>query len=270
MKYKSKRINKRFEITDFCTAFHFEWDESFVFHGESHEIWEIVFLRAGKVEVTEDENIYTLEKNNLIVHAPMEFHRIRSADGTMPRGYVLTFSAFGSLPTSLKSGIFVLEDAEADQYETIAKKIMAFIREQDENDYTGQEVADLLSAFLIHLGNKKIPEKRLTLTASAIEYKKAITVMTERICDNISLSDIAAECNISVSYLKLLFKQYAGISPKSYYINLRVQHASTLLKHGLSSAEIASDMNFSSPNYFSVFFKKNTGISPLEYRRSQG
>lgn len=270
MKYPVKYIDKKFEITGFSTAFHFEWDEGFVFHGESHEMWEIVFLRSGKVEVTENENIYTLEKNNILLHAPMEFHRIRSADGTSPTGYILSFYAFGKLPEELKNGIFLLEDTEASQYEEIVKRIMVFTRNKFEGDYAGQEAGDLLSAFLIHLGNKKIPEKRQMLTASAIEYKRVISVMTAWVCQNASLSELAAECNISVSYLKLLFKKYAGISPKSYYINLRLQHAISLIKRGMSSAEIAAEMNFSSPNYFSVFFKKGTGTSPLEYRKTIG
>ena len=91
-------------------------------------MWEIVFLRSGKVEVTENENIYTLEKNNILLHAPMEFHRIRSADSTSPTGYILSFYAFGKLPEELKNGIFLLEDTEASQYEEIVKRIMAFTR----------------------------------------------------------------------------------------------------------------------------------------------
>ena len=107
MALQIKKANKIFEIVGFCTAFRFEWNESFVFNGERHHVWEIVYLDSGKVEVTEDEKIYTLESGNIILHAPMEFHRIRSAYGTSPSGYVISFEALGELPEQLKNGIFV-------------------------------------------------------------------------------------------------------------------------------------------------------------------
>ena len=75
--------------------------------------------------------------------------------------------------------------------------------------------------------------------------------------------------NISISYLKLLFKNYAGISPKIYFNQLRARHAAQLLKKDLSVAEVAEQMNFSSQNYFTVFFRKHMGVTPSEYRHKQ-
>jgi two-component system response regulator YesN len=46
-----------------------------------------------------------------------------------------------------------------------------------------------------------------------------------------------------------------------------VRHAARLLDEGFSATEIADKMNFSSPNYFSVFFKKHTGTMPSEYKK---
>ena len=66
---------------------------------------------------------------------------------------------------------------------------------------------------------------------------------------------------------KLLFNTYAGISPKSYFNQLRLRHANELLSIGLSVTEVAELMNFSSPNYFSAFYKKHTGISPSERQK---
>ena len=105
---KAKQIHQAFQITGFCTAFPFSWDERFVFHGESHEMWEVVYLSDGAVEVTEDENIYTLSRGSMILHAPMEFHRIRSAHGSSPSGFILSFMAEGNLPEVLKDGPFAL------------------------------------------------------------------------------------------------------------------------------------------------------------------
>ncbi|MBE6602388.1 MAG: helix-turn-helix domain-containing protein [Ruminococcaceae bacterium] len=267
MDLKIKKIKKEFEIIGFYTAFRFEWNEAFVFNGERHHVWEIVYLDSGKVEVTEDEKVYTLESGNIILHAPMEFHRIRSTSGTSPSGYIISFEASGELPEQLKNGIFVLDPNSASNYEAIVKQIQAFLKVPT-GEFAGQEAAARLTAFLIEIANKTGSTERLSNTQSAMAYRTIISLMTKRVCENCSLSEIAAECNISTSYLKLLFKTYAGIAPKQYYAHLRTQYAAELLKNGLSSAEIANRMNFSSPSYFSSFFKKQTHLLPSEYQKN--
>ena len=203
----------------------------------------------------------------MILHAPMEFHRIRSANGTSPSGLIMSFTASGSLPETLKKGIFVIDREQSKPYEDIVKKVMVFLGESVE-PFTGQEAAAMLSAFLINLSGKADSTERLSNMQSAMEYRKLISEMTVKICDNCSLEEFAHACNISISYLKLLFKTYAGIAPKQYYANLRTQYASELLRQGVTSAEIAGRMNFSSASYFSAFFKRNTGLSPSEYQKN--
>ena len=61
-----KNITKQFEITGFYSAFPFHWNPEFVFHGESHDFWEIVLVTDGAVEVTEDEKVYQLQKNRAV------------------------------------------------------------------------------------------------------------------------------------------------------------------------------------------------------------
>ncbi|MBQ3063678.1 MAG: helix-turn-helix transcriptional regulator [Clostridia bacterium] len=264
MNYKS--VERRFSIKGFYSAFRFAWDEHFVFHGESHDLWEIVYLDTGRTEVTEDEKIYTLEGHNMILHAPMEFHRIKSAAGTSPTGFIMTFATEGKLPTELRKGIFELDDAGRAEYRDLCERVIHFLENDELPAYEGQEIADLLSAFLIRLG-AETAQRRPDTSPPATEYRKVVSAMAKSVCDNKTLADFARECNISVSYIKQLFKKYAGISPKTYYTNLRVQHATKLLKGERALSEIAEEMNFSSPNYFSVFFKKHMGVMPSEYKK---
>ncbi|MBQ9802563.1 MAG: helix-turn-helix transcriptional regulator [Clostridia bacterium] len=261
-----KEIEHPFEITGFYSAFRFAWDKLYKFHGESHDLWEIVLVTSGVVEATEDEKVYMLEKNNMLLHAPMEFHRIGSAEGTCPTGMIMTFGTRGTLPAELKKGIFNLSEHDREEYETICDAIGRFLTDEADNPYAGQKIAAELTAFLIRLGAEKA-ERRLDNSPAAIEYRRVVSAMTAGVCDNLTLSDFALSCNISVSYIKQLFKKYAGLSPKAYYTHLRVQQAAKLLDEGLAASEIADRMNFSSPNYFSVFFKKHTGTIPSEYKK---
>ena len=266
--FELKHIGRKFDITAFYSAFDFEWNESFVFAGESHTYWEIVFITDGKVEATEDEKIYILEKGNMLFHAPMEFHRIKSADGTSPSGFIMSFLADGELPSELKEGIFTLNPEQIREYTKICAGAKDFLAGEAENPYLPQEISERLSVFLISLVASDRAKQRLLATPSAFEYRKIVSVMSGRVCENITLSEIAGECHISVSYIKLLFEKYAGISPKRYFANLRLQHIISLMRDGMSNAQIAGVMNFSSVYYFSVFFKKMTGMTASQYRRA--
>ncbi len=265
--YNIKLVNRKFKVLGFYTAFDFDWDERFVFTGESHDFWEVVFITDGKVEATEDEKIYILEKGNMVFHAPMEFHRIKSADGTSPSGFIMSFKISGDLPPELKEGIFTLNPEQIREYTKICAGVKAFLAEDSGNTYLPQEISERLSVFLISLVASDRAKQRLLATPSAFEYRKIVSVMSERVCENITLSEIADVCHISVSYIKLLFEKYAGISPKRYFANLRLQHIISLMREGMSNAQIAGVMNFSSVYYFSVFFKKMTGMTASQYRK---
>ena len=102
---------------------------------------------------------------------------------------------------------------------------------------------------------------------SAHLYTQIVTTMLQTVYDNFSLLDLAKKHNISVSYLKKLFMTYASVSPKTFYNSLRIKEAVRLLSDGLQISQIAEKMNFSSPNYFSLFFKKHLGLTPMEYKR---
>ena len=262
---KLRPIKPRFHISGIYSAFDFHWNESFVFSGESHDFWEAVFVLSGEVEVTEDENVYILGEGNLIFHAPMEFHRIKSAHGTCPKGFVISFSALGALPERLSEGVFTLDPTARKEYEDVCRMARIF-NLNPEDDLAGQELAATLEAFLIRLSYRSASAVS-SMTQSAVEYRRIVSFMSERVMENLTLLDIARENNVSVSYVKLLFSTYAGISPKSYFNKLRLRRATELLGEGLSVTEVADKMNFSSPNYFSAFYKKHTGLSPSEQQR---
>ena len=255
------KINRKFTIEGFYTAFSFNWDQHFIFNGESHNFWEAVFVNSGEVEVTEDEKIYHLKSGDIIFHAPMEFHRIKSTAGSSPSGFILSFDASGSLPERISGGVFVLDRASSERYTIICEKAKDFISSNGDDIYLGQELGDLLASFIMQVSRENANE-RLSSVQSAVEYRRIVSYMSHKADQNITLSHIAKDNNVSISYLKLLFKSYAGISPKSYFNSLRIRRATELLLSGMSVSQTAYTMNFSSPAYFSEFYKKHTGSTP--------
>jgi len=89
--------------------------------------------------------------------------------------------------------------------------------------------------------------------------------------EDIKLNAIASTMHYSLSYLTKAFSQQYGCSPLKYLISVRIQNAQQLLKHNpdLTIRQVGEAVGYPEPGYFSRVFKKQTGLSPLEYRSSQ-
>ncbi|BFT70336.1 helix-turn-helix domain-containing protein [Paenibacillus sp. P36] len=93
---------------------------------------------------------------------------------------------------------------------------------------------------------------------------------SHHLSDPISLADMAARANLSISRFSMVFKQRYGISPHQYLMNMRVNHAKELLTHtDLSQESIASYCGFADLHHFSKTFKKRTGLTPGELKKSK-
>jgi AraC-like DNA-binding protein len=95
----------------------------------------------------------------------------------------------------------------------------------------------------------------------------AILYMREHIHENISLPDLSASYDYSTSRFSDIFKQKTGYSPIDYFIQMKMQKACQQLDlTDLSIKEVASQMGFDDPYYFSRRFSKVIGMPPTKYR----
>jgi AraC-like DNA-binding protein len=88
---------------------------------------------------------------------------------------------------------------------------------------------------------------------------------------NINIAEYAANQHISCSWFIREFKKYTGYAPKQYITNLRIQQAKELLNNRyLSINDVSTLVGYENQLYFSRIFRKNTGMSPREYRDKDG
>ena len=87
--------------------------------------------------------------------------------------------------------------------------------------------------------------------------------------ENITLDILSKESKMNKYYLVHSFTKHFGCSPISYLNDKRIEESKNLLETtNHSIAAIASMIGFSSQSYFSQSFKKNTFMTPNEYRRA--
>ena len=93
--------------------------------------------------------------------------------------------------------------------------------------------------------------------------------MRENLATGMSVSTMADMAGFSRSHFARLFKEAEGISPRDYVEDLRLRKALSLLySRTLSVKEIAFACGIPDVNYFCRLFRRHTGMSPGEYRRS--
>ena len=83
----------------------------------------------------------------------------------------------------------------------------------------------------------------------------------------LSLNMITEHLAISTSYFSAIFKSRTGATFVEYLTRVRMEKAQQILAFtDRRTYEAAEDVGFSDPHYFSVTFKRVTGLTPKEYR----
>lgn len=85
--------------------------------------------------------------------------------------------------------------------------------------------------------------------------------------EDLFLTDISWQMHYNPSYISRMFKQLAGKNLSEYILEEKIAYAKRrLLESEDTVLAIAKDTGFESPQYFSVVFRRQTGMSPGEYR----
>lgn len=84
---------------------------------------------------------------------------------------------------------------------------------------------------------------------------------------DISITKVCKQLHISTGYFSNIFKKETKMTFVNYLMNVRMDAAQSMLRlTDLKAFEIADQVGFSDPNYFSFCFRKRFGISPKEFR----
>ena len=110
---------------------------------------------------------------------------------------------------------------------------------------------------------------------SVLEQNKHVTdvvrYMYRHLEENLTLEQIGEEFSLSKSYLNAIFQKHTQHSPMDFFIHLKMKRSCRLLRTtDLPVYEVAQKMGYADPYYFSRIFKKIVGISPRQYRKSDG
>ena len=94
-----------------------------------------------------------------------------------------------------------------------------------------------------------------------------IMYMRENLEKKLIVDDFAQQCSISTSHFSKTFREQTGISPMDYFIHLKMQRACQLLDlTNTKIKDIAEQVGYDDPYYFSRIFNKVIGTSPSKWK----
>ena len=99
-------------------------------------------------------------------------------------------------------------------------------------------------------------------------FSRLVRYVEEHLDEPLLLKDISAHFFLTPNYVSSLFRERLNTTYSEYLNSLRVAKAMRLLRHTQRSVEdIAQNCGYSDGRYFSRVFHKQTGVSPLQYRK---
>jgi AraC family transcriptional activator of pobA len=128
-----------------------------------------------------------------------------------------------------------------------------------------------LSLLLSELNSAYFKNEPIDLVNSNLSKFVEFKLMVEtHLTEQPSIHAIAEKLALSTNSLYRLVKEYSGTSPKDFFTNRLMIEAQRKLRYSnLSVKELAYDLGFNDPDYFSRLFKKNTGKSVSEFLQGQ-
>lgn len=137
-----------------------------------------------------------------------------------------------------------------------------WIMKQNHTEVITEWIMKISSELLCLMQSRKQSEEKMVI-------QQAKQFIEDNLSEpDLSLSQVSDAVGLSSTYCSLLFKQEVGMGINAYIAQNRIGRAQVMLRETqLPGTEIARQIGFSSAGYFGQVFKKNTGMTPNEYRR---
>ncbi|MFI3202296.1 MAG: AraC family transcriptional regulator [Eubacteriales bacterium] len=271
-------------ITSIITFHYFEFSGDYLFEGESHPFWELLYVDKGDFLVTTNGQKHHLKQGDIIFHKPNEFHANESYHSKPVNVFVLSFVCNSKVMQFFESKQFSLTK----EYRKLIGQMIQIGQRtyemplNDVNAITliplanslpgGQQLVRIyieqLLLMLLH-DDTCITSKHIYQTIEAFDdvlIHKVITYLKNNIYNSITIQDVCQELNYSKTHLSVRFKNYTKKTIIEYYQFLKIEESKLLLRQNQHSiSEISHILCFTTPYYFSTVFKNITGMSPSAY-----
>lgn len=250
-----------------------------------HDFQEILWIRAGQGQQAIDGELMSISANTFYLIAKGRVHQLITGIGL--DGLVIRFTddflpdfpalAMGHYQTMLFNNVMLnhtlpVSAAEAAVFEQLLALMLAEYGEPKGSE-RDEVLRHLLTALLVKLQQvqKKWWRERATAVSPNTRLFYQFTLLLEKqFRQNHNVQTYAQTLGITPRQLSHLSRQMVGQTAKTVIENRVILEARRYLTFTTKSVkEIAFLLGYKDPSYFSKAFKRQTGISPQQYKQNK-
>lgn len=230
----------------------------------------ILFCASGKGEMFCDNLCISLNENDIIIIPPSTTRKI-CADSIFEI-YSLKVGKVFCEKNGIDLSRYIFAKSASDSE---VSSLFNIIIEKNSSVYELSHFSVihttiLLLIYIIRNHSSKISSliKDKSNSVSVERAERIIQYLKENISQNISIKELADQIHISKYYFLHEFKNVTGFTISQVKNILRCREAKKLLEDSnYSTLDISEKCGFNNYSYFYTVFKKETGLSPIEYRQ---
>lgn len=255
----------------------------------SHQFTEIFFISEGSAVVEINEKPIKATYGDVLIIDSMVPHRIIS---TGDSSSLTVISLMFDITAFISEDYIVFHKKELN--ELFKKLTSSFVKipcespvsakindvlSEIENEFLDTEDVNIIRSYVILMWSylikycKTVSDKSLIdKTPYSTEIEKTMVYISKNLDKNLTLDEIAHIANMNKTYYSTIFKKVTGKTVWEYILNARVELAiSYLVKNDgeFNITEILNMCGFNNAASFNKTFKKFTGKTPTEYKKSK-
>jgi len=273
---KPERISQQFQVEVFDANRHFA-----VKYPHRHDFFEVLYLKKGSGFHVIDGNNYEIKPPCVFFMSRGQAHKLELSQDI--EGYLFIFTADFYLLNRADQNRLIefpffytihqdnpplqLEnDSDIRFLEDLFRKGIAEISNQE--GYSVEMLRSILDLILTTCASRyQAPENLMNKGKGQILVKRFFHLLEENHHQNLSLNEYARMIGVTPNHLTQTIKLFTGKTSSEIIKDKQLLEIKRLLVHtSLSVSEIAAQLNFDDQSYFTKFFKRETGLTPLQFR----
>lgn len=244
------------------------WDR-----GRTLSEYQIIYITRGSGEFESAECGHReITAGHIILLFPGAWHRYRPDGKTGWDEYWVAFQGRG-VPGLMADYGFSVKEPVLDV--GVVESVLHEFR-QIADELSGEKVAyqQVVAARTVQImANVHAAVRRKEFEGTDIQrvIEKAKSLLCEQVELSVNVEQLASSLHVGYSWFRRMFRQYVGMPPAQYQLQVRLNKACELLRNStLPVGVIAEQSGFQSSYYLARVFKKRFGKSPTAFRRKAG